>query len=226
MIYTIFMQVTQMHHIQKHILKTLCFNKWSRFRDMRPKNTDSNLYNYHLRLLLKANMIEKVDGKGYRLSPDGLRFVDHASLENVEPRWQPKITTQLVSIKDDGVLLWPKMKQPFIGTWSLPNGKMHYDDTSVETAMRREISYFANEKPTGLKSRGVIEYNASINGIIVSHTIAHIFTAVVEDVSSDRARWVSMNDLAELKATPGTVQAIAATQNESGYFYKYYDIDW
>lgn len=216
-----------MHHIQKHILKTLCYRKWARFRDMKPNNVDSNLYNYHLKLLMKGDMVEKVEGKGYRLSPDGLKFVDHVSIEKFEPRWQPKLLTKVVSINDaNEILLWPKHKQPFIGRWSLPSGKMHYDDSSLEAAVRREIQYFSHGVPKNLQHRGIVEYQAYIRGKVVSHTIAHIFTATIDVVDHQTTQRKLMSSLATLDMSPGTRETIETTLTQKSFFYANYDIDW
>ena len=156
--------VPQLHHIRKHILRTLTYTKWARFRDMRPERVDSNLYSYHLKRLIKDGYVEHDNVNGYRLSPLGLRFVDHVSLENFEQRWQPKILTMVVVVNDQNeVLMWPKYKQPFIGKWSLPSGKMHYEDASAEAAVMREISYFSSQPATHLKHVGMVAFRASIN---------------------------------------------------------------
>lgn len=221
------MQVTNMHHIQKHILKTLCYCKWARFRDMKPRNVDSNLYNYHLKLLMKADMVEKVDGKGYRLSPDGLKFVDHVSIEKFEPRWQPKLLTKVVSINSDNeILLWPKHKQPFIGRWSLPSGKMHYDDASLEVAVLREIRYFSPDPPQDLQHRGIVEYQAYIRGKVVSHTLAHIFTAKIDTIDHATTQRKPLDTLGSLDMSPGTRETIETTLSQNKFFYANYNIDW
>lgn len=215
-----------MHYIEKHILKTLCYCKWARFRDMKPKNVDSNLYNYHLKLLMKDEMIEKLPGRGYRLLPKGMRFIDHVSIKNVEPRLQPKLLTKIVSINSDNeILLWPKHKQPFIGQWSLPSGKMHYDDSSVEHAVRREIRYMTLDEPRNLQHRGIVEFQAAIAGTIVSHTIAHVFTASLTNVRHDFTKSIPLVHVPSLMLSPGTKETIEATYGHSTFFYEKYDFD-
>lgn len=194
---------------------------------MKPKGVDSNLYNYHLKLLIKGEMVEKVDGKGYRLSPDGLRFVDHVSLKKFEPRWQPKVLTMVVAVNPKNeISLWPKYKQPFIGRWSLPSGKMHYDDLSIEDAVRREISYFSPGEPKNLQHKGVIEFRAKIRDKVVSHTIAHIFTASVDRVEHERIEAILLKDLVNLDLSPGTKEIIETTLGSKEFFYQNFDIDW
>lgn len=223
------MHVSPLHHIQKHILRVLTHQKWARFRDMRPPRTDSNLYNYHLKLLLKSGMVEKHADKGYRLSPVGLRYVDHVSLERFEPRWQPKLITKLFIQDEQGrILLWPKYKQPFIGTWSLPSGKVHYDDPSVRAAVLRELSYVINGEPSELHHRGVIEINTMVAGDLVTHVLEHVFSATI-DVSTlihPQVSWMTLDELANAECSPGTHEAIELCRVKGPFFYEHYDIDW
>ena len=220
--------VSDLHHIRKHILRTLTYTKWARYRDMKPEKVDSNLYSYHLKQLVKDGYIEHNETKGYRLSPIGLRFVDHVSLESFEQRWQPKILTMIVAVNTkDEILMWPKYKQPFIGMWSLPSGKMHYEDASVEAAAAREIAYFSSAPAEDLKHMGVVTFRASIAGELVSHTIAHIFTATVRSwtLSSERARWIKLDVLDQTELSPATSEIIKAARTAEPFFYESYDVE-
>jgi len=219
--------VPNLHHIRKHILRTLTYAKWARFRDMRPERTDSNLYSYHLKQLIKDGYVEHDEVKGYRLSPLGLRFADHVSLETFEQRWQPKILTMAVITNDrDEILMWPKYKQPFIGKWSLPSGKVHYEDSSLEAAVMREISYFSSKPAEEVVHVGVVAYRASINDELVSHTIAHLFAAKVdpEALTGKRMKWIAVDLLGETEMSPGTKEIIAAARSADSFFYESYDI--
>lgn len=219
---------TDLHYIRKHILKQLAMTKWGRFRDLRPKNVDSNLYNYHLKQLIKDGFIEQVVTKGYRLSPMGLRYADHVSIETFEPRWQPKIITAFVAELDSEVLLWSKYKQPFIGKLSLPNGKMHYEDDSVYSAVQRELSYFMIEEPRDLKLAGTIEYRAFIDQVLVTHTIAHVFKGAIDrhSINSDRLLWANIDDLKTTDMSPGTRETIQAVRSSNDIFFEAHNIHW
>lgn len=221
--------VADLHFIRKHILRELSLTKWARFRDLRPKNVDSNLYNYHLKQLMKDGFIEYVEGKGYRLSPSGLRYADHVSLESFEPRWQPKVLTELYTKNSKGeILMWRKYKQPFIGKWSLPGGKMHWEDESLSTAMQRELGYILGESPSDMKHIGIVEYKAFINNQLTSHTIAHIFQGVVDykNIINDRLHWLKVENLETTDMSPGTELKIQAIRNHKDFFYEFHDVHW
>jgi len=222
------MHPTKLHFIQKEILRTLTMQKWARFRDMRPKRVDSNLYNYHLRLLQKNGLVEKVENKGYRLSPEGLRYVDYVSLEQFEPRQQPKLITKLVLVDETGrILMWPKYKQPFIGTWSLPSGKVHFDDESVAAAAQREIAYIT-DTPTALTHVGLMEVEAKINDVVITHILEHIFYGKINarDVKHELAHWQAVSDVDSLECSPGTCEAVTFGISGHPFRYEHVAVDW
>ncbi|HAC55912.1 TPA: hypothetical protein DCF80_00280 [Candidatus Saccharibacteria bacterium] len=222
------MQSTKLHFIQKEILRALTMQKWARFRDMRPARVDSNLYNYHLRLLQKNGLVEKVENKGYRLSPEGLRYVDYVSLEQFEPRQQPKLITKLVLVDENGrILMWPKYKQPFIGTWSLPSGKVHFDDESVTAAAHREIAYITNT-PVKLTHVGLMEVEARIHGVVITHILEHVFHGAIkaQAVTHELTQWQISGDLDNLECSPGTREAVAFGIDGGPFRYEHVIVDW
>lgn len=218
------MQISTKHHIQKHILKVLTYSDYARFRDMRPKNVDSNLYNYHLKLLIKEGFVGKCE-LGYSLTPQGMRFADHVSVDKYEYRQQPKLLTKLIHINvKNEIILWPKYKQPFIGRWSLPSGKMHYEDSDIESAVLREIKYLSVKDPYNLRHAGTVEYSVFVANVLVTHTIAYVFTATLIDVTHERARYWPVESLHEINLSPGTLPTIQAVLQENAYFYKNFTI--
>lgn len=220
--------VSGMHYVRKHILKTLSLSKWARFRDMRPRNVDSNLYNYHLKELLKEGYIERNETKGYRLSPYGLRFVNQISMEIFEPRWQPKIVTVLVCRKDNKVLLWKKHKQPYIHTWTWPGGKMHYDDESVRGAAERDILFYSARVPEDLEQVGIFGYRSFIDAQLIDYSFVHVFTGTLEteDFILERPQWVERSELAVVQTGPGVREILKLVDTADAFFFVEKDIDW
>lgn len=203
--------------------------KWARFRDMRPPRVDSNLYNYHLKLLQKNGLVEKVEGKGYRLSPAGLRYVDYVSVEKFVPRHQPKLITKLLIVDEFGdILMWPKYKQPFIGAWSLPSGKVHFEDASVADAARRELAFVTTDRDVTLRHAGVIEVEAGILGQPITHILEHLFCATIprHAVMHELAQWKSLAELEHLVCSPGTREAIELGLSAEPFTYRYVSADW
>jgi ADP-ribose pyrophosphatase YjhB (NUDIX family) len=217
-----------MHHIKKHILKTLMYTKWARFSDMRPPKVDSNAYSYHLRVLQKEKMVEKTD-RGYRLTPEGLSYVDKVSIEKFEPRIQPKLTNMLVIYNEKSeILLIPKSKQPFIESWMLPYGKVHMEDESFYAAAVREADEKLQIQPDGLEHRGSCYIRALVNNVLISSLLANVFTAVVKsDVEpGEHARWVRREDMDDMSLAPATTEVIDTVAVNDGLFFKQFDINW
>jgi ADP-ribose pyrophosphatase YjhB (NUDIX family) len=217
-----------MHYIQKHILKTLMYTKWARFRDMRPPRVDSNAYSYHLRALQKDGLVEKTDN-GYWLTPAGLSYVDKVSLEKFEPRIQPKLTNMLVIQNEkDQVLLIQKSKQPFINTWMLPYGKVHLDDESFYAAAVREADEKLQIQPEGLEHKGSCYIRAHIKGTLISSLLANIFaTRIKGNVELGKhAQWFERAELDDLKLAPATTLVIDKVLSSKGLFFEQYNTDW
>ena len=81
-----------MHWIQRHILELLMTHSTMRFSELRAEGVESNLFQYHLRHIIRKGLVEK-SGEGYRLAPAGLYYADRFSPIYKGERPQPKIIT-------------------------------------------------------------------------------------------------------------------------------------
>lgn len=215
------------HHIQKHIIDVLMFHEVARFRDLRPPRTDTNLFTYHLNALVKAGMAAKVDG-GYSLSLLGLSYVDRVSSEKMTIRTQPKIITMLLIQNSDGDLLLHKRdKQPYINEWTLPYGKLHIDDPTLEIAAKRE----AKEK-LGLEDQEVVHagdcyIRVNAGEEVLSTTLAHVFKFNRDDIkTNDRVMWVRPHKLQEYRLAPAVEQIVARGFFNDPYFFEEFEDEW
>jgi ADP-ribose pyrophosphatase YjhB (NUDIX family) len=220
-----------MHHIQKHILRTLMYTKWARFRDMRPPRVDSNAYSYHLKALQKEGYVERGE-KGYCLTPAGLFYVDRVSMTNLEPRQQPKIITMTVLKNTKGnVLLYSKLRQPFIGSWVLPFGKVHLTNESLDMAAKRELEEKAGATISSVHHVGDCYIHATIKSQLVSSVLAHIFTATMSeedhiDTEKYAVQWMSAANRQKLTLGPAVEAIISETETEQPFFFKTFDVEW
>jgi len=215
------------HHIQKHILDVLMYQKAARFRDLRPPRTDTNLFTYHLNNLVKMGMVNKIDG-GYTLSADGLAYVDRVSTEKKVIRSQPKIITMLVVQNSDGdILLQRRTKQPYIETWTLPYGKLHIEDTSVKSAAQRE----AFEK-LGLQNQAVEHARDCYIRVIasdelLSSTLAHVFRFYRDDITlGDDLVWARPHRLGDVTLAPAVEEIMARTFFKDDFFFEEFVVEW
>lgn len=162
-----------MHFVQSHIIKVLAFQKFARFKDMRPPKVDSNLYSYHLRVLQKDNYVTKTD-EGYTLSPKGLSYVDGLSNDDRKLRKQPKIVAIFALQNGKGEWLMVKrLMQPYIGQYMLPSGKQHYGESPEAHIKRELVQQLGVDVP--VVRCGFTDVRISKNGEIVTHINGHVY---------------------------------------------------
>jgi len=215
------------HHIQKYIIDVLMFQEVARFRDLRPPKIDTNLFSYHLKLLIKNNIVKKLDS-GYTLSTNGLAYVDRVSVLSKAVRTQPKIITMLVVQNSDGdVLLWRRKRQPYINAWTLPYGKLHTDDVSLEAAVQRELTEKIVLTDQAVRHVGGCYIHVNTHGKLLSNTLAHIFRFERDDIATnDNLIWVKPHRLGEYKLAPAVEQIIARSFFNDPHFFEEFYEDW
>lgn len=215
------------HHIQKFIIGVLIHQKYARFRDLRPPKTDTNLFSYHLKVLLKEGWIAKSDD-GYGLSKRGLAYVDRVSIAKLNLRSQPKIITMLLIQNSEGdVLVQRRTKQPYIDTWTLPYGKTHIDDISIERAATREAKDKLGKELAPLRHVGDAYIRVSVDDEMLSMTLAHIFRCETDDIAtSDTLQWVQPLKLAKLALAPAVESIVARCFFGDNFFFAEFDEQW
>lgn len=247
-----FEQDTIKHHIERSIIAYLMTNEYARFSSMRPKNVDTNLFSYHLKLLLKAGYVTKTD-QGYTLSDKGLIYVDRVSADKMKLRTQPKIITMLLVQDGYGkVLLQKRTKQPYINTWTLPYGKLHIDDESVLAAAMRESNEKLNYTPAQLRHTGdcyivvghtarvaaePIEAGTFIDGDTLhlntkevfqvdTRTLVHLVRFESDDIQlGENLQWVEPLDLAKLKLAPAVETIVARAFFGDDFFFEEFRVE-
>ena len=226
--YTKYMVTDPSHHIDRHILKVLTFNAAARYRDLRPKNTDSNLFNYHRKMLLQQGYIRQNSDKTYSLAGKGLRLAEKVTLSDLRVRDRPKLSVIfLLTNKQGDLAVWEKAVQPFVGTVNLPNGKMHFEDVSVDAAARRMLGEITTAAAATLTLRGTAEIYINYSGEPLVHAVYMVMAANIaaDSVIDGKVYWVKPQQLPQLTTTPGVVSLYADFANTPGCLYKYYQFD-
>lgn len=209
------------HHIQRSILAYMLTHEYARFRDLRPERVDTNLFSYHLKLLLKHDYLRKAE-QGYTLGPKGLRYVDRVRGEDMKLRTQPKIITMLLIQEGYGkVLLQKRTKQPYINTWTLPYGKLHIDDTSVLAAARREANEKLDYDPHKLRHVGDCYIRVRDGDTIESSTLVHIVRFETDAIeATETLQWVEPLDLMRMQLAPAVEQIITRCFFNDEFFFE------
>lgn len=208
------------HHIQKHILQVLNFQEYAKFSQMRPKNTDSNLYSYHLNKLISSEFVTKTD-LGYTLSHKGLQYVEYASGSSMKIRKQPKITASVLLKNIDGsILLTKRTKQPYINYYGLPLGKIHSEDGSIVNSARRELLEKTGVKYKDLSHIGDMYLKIFKDNILISDLLVHSFMATCDKKynTNESSLWVKEEDYKNIKIVPGAVEIIEHTEPGKHFF--------
>jgi len=222
-----FEQIKLNHHIQKHIISILMFQKVARFRDLRPPKTDTNLFTYHLKLLLKQSLIKKIEG-GYTLGQKGIEYVDRLSTEKFTVRSQPKIITMFVIQNSEGdILLQKRTKQPYIDSWTLPYGKLHIDDGSLVDAAKREAFEKLGLANQELAHAGDCYIRVKNDEAIISTTLAHVFRFERDNIqTSDTIQWARPHKLGKYQLAPAIEQIVARVFFRDDHFFEEFEEDW
>jgi len=215
------------HHIQKHIVSVLMFTRVARFRDLRPLKTDTNLFTYHLKLLVKNHFIIKTEG-GYTLGQKGLAYIDRVSTEKFTIRNQPNIITMLVVQNSEGdVLLQKRNKQPYIDTWTLPYGKVDIDDKSItESGQREALEKLALSDQT-MRHAGNAYIRVTTNEGIISTTLAHVMFFETDDVKiNDLLAWARPHKISQYELAPCVEQIMTRTFFKDEHFFEEFTESW
>jgi len=215
------------HHIQKYIIGVLIHQQFARFRDLRPPRTDTNLFSYHLKVLIKEGWIDKTP-EGYSLSRIGLAYVDRVSIKKLNVRSQPKIITMLLIQNSEGeVLVQKRSKQPYINTWTLPYGKIHIDDGTLEDSAKREALEKLNVIVPAMRHVGDAYIRVRMNNEILSTTLAHIFRFESDDIiTDDSTQWVEPLKLPRLSLAPAVEAITTRSFFGDDHFFAEFDEEW
>lgn len=210
------------HKIQKHILDLLKHQEIVRFRDLRPPKTDTNLFSYHLGVLLKLGFVQKVEG-GYSLAGPGLSYIDQ-----MESNEGPKIIIMFLIQNTDGdVLLEQKLKQPYIDRWTLPYGKVQSDDSSLTEAAQRVLSEKLGLKNQELTHAGDCYIRVKEGEVTVTTTLVHLFSFNQDDIkTTDTIVWARPHKLSQYRLAPAVEAIVARGFFRDPFFFEEYESNW
>lgn len=216
------------HHIGRSIVAHLQINEYARFSEMRPAGVDTNLFTYHLKLLMKSGHVKKTE-QGYTLGDTGLLYVDRVSGEKNKLRPQPKIITMLLVQDGYGkILLQKRSKQPYINTWTLPYGKLHMEDESVLAAGFREAGDKLGYTPERMRHVGdcyILTTFTTDGDTMQTRTFAHILRFETDDITpSETLQWVKPLDLAGRALAPGIEQIVARAFFGDDFFFEEFKV--
>jgi ADP-ribose pyrophosphatase YjhB (NUDIX family) len=150
------------------------------------------------------------------------------STEKVTIRTQPKIINMLVVQNSNGdILLQKRDKQPYINAWTLPYGKLHIDDTTIEIAAMREAKEklgLENQPLTHIGDAYIRVYNDTE---LLSTTLAHLFRFNSDEIiGSDVLTWARPHKLSQYRLAPAVEEIAVRSFFNDPYFFEEYDVQW
>lgn len=178
-----------------------------KFSELRVEDVESNLFQYHLKHLLGKKLVEKCDG-GYRLAPKGLYYADRFSPEYKGERPQPKLITVVVLKNKDGkILLQQKPRQPWLGDYHLPAGKIHTGETT-DGAATRELEEKTGVHIEDMRFRCLSHVQVFKQHIVVTDYFGFIFTATYDGVIENGYWYDPDNDAEVTELAPGVQELL------------------
>jgi ADP-ribose pyrophosphatase YjhB (NUDIX family) len=124
------------NQIQQEILTSIKFFKdGGKYSDLKVKDIENDLYNYHLQHLVKNGYIEKSDDL-YKLTELGKSLVTNIDEEDKKLPANYKVSVYMCVMVDGKILLSRRLKHPQYGYVGIPSGKIRYGEEILETAKR------------------------------------------------------------------------------------------
>jgi ADP-ribose pyrophosphatase YjhB (NUDIX family) len=192
------------NQIQQEILTTIKFLKdGGKYSDLRIKDIENDLYNYHLQHLVKNGYIEK-SGDLYKLTELGKSLVTNIDEEDKKLPANYKVSVYICVVIDGKILLSRRLKHPQYGYVGLPSGKIRYGEEILETAKRElqeETELSADFKIIG----NLRQIRTNNQGVVVEDGVFYIcYTDKVTgklllDSNEGKNFWVKIDEVTTLE---------------------------
>jgi ADP-ribose pyrophosphatase YjhB (NUDIX family) len=120
------------HPVQQRIVAGFCRAPVLKFSDIHKLTGErSNLVTYHLKKLVKQGVVLR-EGERYRLSQEAEFFLPY-----VNAKEKLKLAVALIAIvQQNKVVLIKRDQRPYQHYWSLPAGKIRFDESIADAAVR------------------------------------------------------------------------------------------
>ncbi len=210
---------TELHPIQKKILKRLGYGEKKSFSKIRG-HIESNKFSFHLNKLQERNLIEKKEG-GYITTKGGREILPYFDLE--ESR-HPVVVVDLLVFLNDKVYLLPKDEDPldpFSGDYRAPSTRVSKNDRLKDKAEDIFIQEF-DKKPKQLEEAAVFDSEVTFSDGSVQHYILFFFKTAINKESENLYK---ISEVEELDILPGLDRAIRKINKDSGFFMGKWDVE-
>lgn len=209
------------HHVQRQILMDLRQHGNRAYQQLKPAGLEGNAYNYHLKILRHAGLINLADSE-YALTPLGSLVTDAFSQEKQRLLVRPHYYVYPLIYQGSNILIYQPKRRPGMGKLVLPSGKLHVGE-SIAVCLRREAKR-RNLEINPLQWSPVCTINVRYvngQGAVVAHRPGVMFsvsyngpleTAVTD---SGESFWVNIADIKNDACTPDVMAAVKILQGEN-----------
>ena len=124
-------------HIQRQLLMTLRQDGEQGYQQIKPDGLEGNAYNYHLKMLKKAGLVDAAHGK-YGLTSLGSLVADSFSQSKQRLVFRPHFYLYPLIVQNNKVLVYKPSRMPTKDYLTIPSGKLHSGE-SIEQGLQREL---------------------------------------------------------------------------------------
>lgn len=132
----------EIHPIQADTLKKLLLTESARFSDLKPGDTPSDQFTFHLKQLVEFGIVEKREGGEYQLTHLGKDYANRFDIDSkiVRTERQAKLSVIVIASREVSgtheYLMQERLKHPFFGFRGFIAGKIKIGESVLETAER------------------------------------------------------------------------------------------
>lgn len=217
--------------IQQKILAKLIHNPGLSFNEIWDKNGESNLFNYHLQVLINLNFIVKTEN-GYFLTNEGKTYISAIDGETAKVKPRPIVCSFIIGFKKetDEILINIRKKEPFYDYVGIPGGKIDFGSSPMDSAKKEFMEETGLEGD--LRLVGISNYNTYegkhdiIDRVPMHHVIAFTYVSenctgsFIETTREGENLWIPRSSLRNYSHYPEIAHFIDSvlSSNEIKYF--------
>ena len=128
------MIAAMLHHIRRTILDTLATTNSLRYSEIKPKDLDGNVFDYHLKGLIVDGLVQKSNEGDYSLTATGRNYIVHRYED-------PTVTAHSIFLivlrRGSEYLLRRRKVQPLVGYSGFIHGEPQAGVGVIQTAQER-----------------------------------------------------------------------------------------
>jgi hypothetical protein len=185
--------------VKMHILGELKVRGTAKYSELKPKNTENDLFNYHLQHLVDQGIVQKVDSL-YSFTNYGIELTSIMTEDGLYfPKFRNQILYYLYNSKEDKLLYNKRIKSPWAGDIMTLSSKVWRGRTVLDTARERyeqKTGFVCDFKVLGTLRKIIFDKNEELLDDCFYHVV---FTDkfkgnFVEQPEHEINMWVNFNE--------------------------------